>query len=157
GIGFLNLDDLLRGEFKWFGDELLLEFQQAVKFGSHTMLDEDALDRRAADRDTMQLEMLAEADTAPGWMLEAQRDNPLDHLGRRRLRMRLVNGREVLEPLEPLELKAALVVVELGPGHAALPAGHTHIAQSLGELQHAEPLASDLLARVHTHRPRPLS
>lgn len=66
--------------------------------------------------------------------------------------MRLVDGGQILEPLHPLQLKAPLVLVELGPRHAALTAGGTHVGERLSQLPHAQPLTGDLLLGVHGHR-----
>ena len=41
---------------------------------------------------------------------QAQRQDTLHHLGWRRLRMALVDRRQILAALQPLQLKAALVV-----------------------------------------------
>lgn len=62
--------------------------------------------------------------------------------------MTLVDGRQVFEPLQPLQLKASLVLIELGAGHAALATGDTDVAQCLRELEHTQALMGDLVGRI---------
>lgn len=115
------------------------------------MLDEHGLDRRAPDADAVQLEPHAEPHAAPGGMLQTQGQNVFDDLGWCSLRMGHVDRLQILKPLQALQFKAPLVVVELGAGHAALAACCTHMAQQLRQLQHALLVSGDFLVRLQAY------
>ena len=63
--------------------------------------------------------------------------------------MGLVNRRQVFQTNHPMRLKAPLVLVELGPRHASLPAGLGDVPQTLGQFQQAQPLLGYLGLGIH--------
>lgn len=86
-----------------------------------------------------------------GRMLERQRLDPLHNRFGRRLRMALVDRRQVLQPLEALRLEPPLPLVEARPVQPALPASLRDIPEFLRKLQHAQPAPRQL--RIGVPRP----
>ncbi len=101
-VGFLDGGDLLRREVDGFACYPFFELEEPLKARPNAMLDEDALNRGATHRDALQLQMRREPHTAPGRMRQRERHNLLSNLRRSRLRMRLVDWRQVFETLQPL-------------------------------------------------------
>ncbi len=61
GVGPLDQRRLLGGELDRLGGGPLLQLEEPVVLGGQPVLGEDVLDRRAADRDAFELEVVTEA------------------------------------------------------------------------------------------------
>lgn len=66
-----------------------------------------------------------------------------------------MDGWEAFEALYRLELKEALAVVKLRPGHAALAAGVADIVQRFGEVERTQALMRDFVLWVLAHAALP--
>lgn len=166
---FAEAGVLLLEERHLFGAELdgslgvlRLQRQPAVVTRPQAVLVEDLLDGDRGHTDALQRQHRLEPVAAIGGVLERQRLDLLDHLRPRRLRVRLVDRRQVLEPLEAMGLKPPPPFVEAGPVHAPLPARLVRRAidspdRSLlrltvpelpGQFQNAQPLLRHLRRRI---------
>jgi hypothetical protein len=85
---------------------------------------------------------------AIGRMLKRQRLDPLHYRLRRRLRVALVDRRQVLQPLKALRLEPTLPLVEARPVQPALPACLRDVPELLGKFQHTQPALRQLGIRV---------
>jgi len=90
-------------------------------------------------------------------MRQRQIFDPVDRFWRRGLRVRLVDGRKVLQTFEPLRLEPPLPFIEAGPIKPALATSFGDIAKLLRQFQHAQTALSKLgvcipLARKHCLR-----
>ena len=152
---FAEAGVLLLEERHLFGAELdgslgvlRLQRQPAVVTRPQAVLVEDLLDGDRGHTDALQRQHRLEPVAAIGGVLERQRLDLLDHLRPRRLRVRLVDRRQVLEPLEAMGLKPPPPFVEAGPVHAPLPARLRDVPELPGQFQNAQPLLRHLRRRI---------
>ena len=81
-------------------------------------------------------------------MLQSQLLNPLYRLGGCRLRMTLVDWRQVFQSFKPMGLKASLPLVETGPVQTSPTAGLSYVTQFTRQLQNAESMLGQLAPRI---------
>ena len=93
GVGFLDLGDLLRGEFDRLFGRLLFQFEQALILLAHSVLDQDVLDGGGADGNALQFELVAQTHTPPTGVRQAHGQDVLHGLRRGGERVAVVDGR----------------------------------------------------------------
>lgn len=81
-------------------------------------------------------------------MLQREGLDPVDDLWRGRLRVALVDGRQVLQPLEALRLKPPLPLIEAGPVKAPLTVGLGDVAKFPGQFDDAHTALGNLVIRI---------
>ena len=118
-----------------------LEPEQPFEAGTQLVLVEDILDGRAGHGDAAQLELGADPDAAAGGILAGHGEDLVDHLRWGGGQMAVVDGRQVLEAGQAVDLEAARVLVEGGAVHLRLAGGGGDVAQGRGQLEDAEPVA----------------
>ncbi len=109
---------------------------------------EDLLDGDRRDGDPFQAQERFQPVAAIGWMLERQSPDPLHRRRRGRLRMALVDRRQILQALEALGLKAPLPFVEAGAVETALPARLRDTPKLLGQIQDTQAMMRNLGGRI---------
>lgn len=120
------------------------------------VLVENVLHGDGAEPDARLFELEAELLATPDRPCDSPFRHLLNHLQRRGLRMRLVNGRQVFQPFNPLLLVALLLDVELAAADAQLPAGFADVAQRLPEFQPLQPTVRQFHFALLGHRFAPL-
>lgn len=103
-----------------------------------TVVVEDLLDGDRRDADASQRQHRLVPVEATGRVGQRQVLDPLDHWLRRRLRMRLVDRRQVFQPTEPLRPEPPLPFVIASPVQPPLAAGLGDVAEFLGQFQNAQ-------------------
>ena len=83
-----------------------------------------------------------------GGMIQTQAEDPIDDLRRRGLRMRMVSGREVLQPGETVRLKPTFPLVETVPIHPLPTTCFRDIPQHFGQLEDQETVMGGILMHV---------
>ena len=114
---------------------LPLQRQPALVAGAQALVVEDLLHRDRRDPPAFQGQQRLDLVAAVGRVGQRQLLDPRHHLRRGGHRVALGDRRQVLEPVQPLELEAPLPVVEAGPVDPAAPAGLADVAQPLRQLQ----------------------
>jgi hypothetical protein len=147
-IELLQEGRLLRGQLDRPLGVLLLERQPALVPGAQALVVQDLLDGDRRDPPPHERQQRLEPVAAIGGVSERQSLDRRHHLGRRGHRVRLGDRRQVLQPVEAVQLEPPLPVVEARPIDAAAPAGLGDIAQPLGQLQHRQPPMRQLRIRV---------
>ena len=153
GVELLEEGRLLGGELDGPLGVPALERQPALVPGAQAVVVEDLLHRDRRDPLALQSQQRLDPVAAVGRVRQGQLADPRHNLRRRGHRVRLGDRRQVLEPVQALELEPALPVVEAGPVDAAAPAGLGDVAQPLGELEHRHPPMRQLLRGVLRRHP----
>jgi len=152
GVQLFEEGGLLRGDLDRRLGIPRLQRRPAVDLRAKTVFVEDLLDRDRREPDPLQRQHRLVPVAAPGGMRERQILDLLDHLRRCRLRVAVVDRRQVLEPAEALGLEPAFPFIKAGPVHAPLPAGLGHVAEIPGQFQHAWALSSHLAGGITGRR-----
>lgn len=113
------------------------------------MVVEDLLDGDRRNPLALQHQHRLDAISAVSGVIERQGEDAIAHLGRRRLRVRLVDRRQVLQASETFELEPALPLVKARPIHAAAAARLRSAPQLLGQLENAQTLTRHFLMGIH--------
>ena len=151
GVELLQEGHLLRGECDHLLGILPLERQPALMPAAQVLVVEDPLDRDRRYPAAFQGQQRLDPVAPVGWMLQRQCLDPCHDLRRRGHRMALRDRRQVLQPIQPVGLKAPLPVVEAGPVDPATPAGLGDVVQPLGQFQDRQPAMRQLLVGVLGH------
>lgn len=114
GGGFLDPGHLLGAKLDLVFETALFELEQQLIPSAHLMLVENILDGRITDLDPFKGQAVAQLVASPGGMFQAKSQDPLYLLGRCGERVRFGNGRKILQALNAVGLKPALVPVKLG-------------------------------------------
>lgn len=88
---------------------------------------------------------------AIGPVLQRQRSNLLHGVGRRRLRVALVDRRQIFQPIRALGMEPPLPLVDDGPVDATPPTRLGDVAKLPGQFQHAQTLLRHMAAYVPRH------
>lgn len=131
-IELLDEGDLLGGELDRGLGIAGLQRQPAVVTRAEIVVVEDLLDGDRRHPLALQHQHRLDAIAAIGRVIKRQGEDALAHLDRRRLRVRLVDRRQVFQAGETFELEPALPLVEARPIHAATATGLRCVTQLLG-------------------------
>jgi hypothetical protein len=148
GVQLLEEGHLLRAQLDGLLGILPLQRQPALVPGAQPFVVQDLLHRDRRHPPAFQRQQRLDPVAAVSRVGQRQLFDPRHHLRSRRHRMRLGDRRQVLEPVQALQLEAPLPVVEARPVDAAAPAGLGDVAQPLGQLQHRHPPMRQLLRRI---------
>lgn len=140
GISPYDERDLFAGEINGLSGPFRLKLEPAVLFAGHAVFDEDVLDGRRTDGNSVQFQGVGETDASPGGTIEAEGQDTLNHLLRRRHGVALGDRRQILEALNPVRLNSPRALVELAAAHTSLTAGLGDIVKRLGQIQSGKPL-----------------
>ena len=148
GIELLQERRLLGAQLDRLLGVLALERQPALVPRAEPLVVEDLLDGDRRQPPAFQRQQRLEPVAAIGRMHQRQRLDPRHHLGWRGHRVALGDRRQILQPVQTLELEAPLPIVEAGPVDPATSASLGDVAQPLGQLQHRQPAMRQLRVRV---------
>ncbi|KAF5063870.1 hypothetical protein DSECCO2_290240 [anaerobic digester metagenome] len=117
GICLLNKSDLFSREVDCLLAVSFVQCEQTVITGTHAIVGKDLLHGDVTDPGPVKRQEIRNASAPSGGMIQTQAEDPIDDLRRRGLRMRMVSGREVLQPGETVRLKPTFLLVENVPTH----------------------------------------
>ena len=147
-IALLTKGLLLGAELKCLAGSALLQRQPTVVARAQVVVVEDLLDRDRRYPPAFQREHSLESITAVDRMLQGQLLDARHGLGRRGLRMALVDRPQVLEPFESLRLQAQTPLVEARPVESSLQARLGDVAQLPRQFQNAQAMLAKLAPRI---------
>lgn len=151
GILLLQELHLFSSQLDGFLAKLLFQLQPAVVAAAHLVAVEDLLNGGRTDADTIQLEPVTQAITAPGGMGQAQGQNPFFYLRWCGLGMGMVDRQQIFQAGQPMGLEAAFVFIKLRAGNIPATTGFRDIAQGFGQFQHTQTLIGDFFLGFHAH------
>jgi hypothetical protein len=147
-ICLLNQGDLFSREFDCLLAVSFFQCKQTVVPGTHAIVGKDLLHGDVTDPGPVKRQEIRNAIASPGGMIQTQAEDPIDDLRRRSLRMRMVRGREILQPGKSMRLKPTFPFVETVPIHPLPTTRLRDIPQRFGQLEDRETVMGEFLMRV---------